>query len=102
MYINFSKNKNVLTIYFYGELDERLCRIIKDDLDAIVNDNLNVSKVIFDLSGLSFMDSTGIGLLIGRYKKFKSVKIDCFISGANTNIEKIIYLSGLYKIMPKY
>ena len=48
------------------------------------------------------MDSTGIGLLIGRYKKLKQLNIKSYISGASVNTEKVIELAGLYKIMPKY
>jgi stage II sporulation protein AA (anti-sigma F factor antagonist) len=61
-----------------------------------------VKKVVFDLSGLSFMDSTGIGLLIGRYKKLKQLNIPSYISGASVSTEKVIELAGLYSIMPKY
>jgi len=47
------------------------------------------------------MDSTGIGLLIGRYKKLKQNGIPAYISGASIAAEKVIELAGLYKIMPK-
>ena len=74
----------------------------KDLLDKTLLNNLNAKKVVFDLSGLSFMDSTGIGLLIGRYKKLKQFNISAYISGASVSTEKVIELAGLYKIMPKY
>ena len=48
------------------------------------------------------MDSTGIGLLIGRYKKLKEFNIPSYISGASVSTEKVIQLAGLYKIMPKF
>ena len=47
------------------------------------------------------MDSTGIGFLIGRYKKLKRFNVESYISSAPLNIEKVIELAGLYKIMPK-
>ena len=71
-------------------------------LDKLLMDNLNVNGVIFDLSGMTFMDSTGIGLLIGRYKKLKQFNVPIYISGASVATEKVIELAGLYKIMPKY
>ena len=58
--------------------------------------------IYLDLSGLTFMDSTGIGMLIGRYKKLKNFGIPVYLAGANNGIEKVIELSGLYGIMPKY
>ena len=47
------------------------------------------------------MDSTGIGLLIGRYKKIKQFDKQVYISGAKVAAEKVIQLAGLYNIMPK-
>ena len=86
----------------YGELDECSASNVKIILDKMIFEHGDVKKFIFDLSGLSFMDSTGIGLLIGRYKKLKNLGVQSYISGASATIEKVIELAGLYKIMPKY
>ena len=97
------KNYNLsLTIYIYGELDECSASNAKNILDKLLLDNLSAKKVVFDLSGLSFMDSTGVGLLIGRYKKLKQFNIQSYISGASVATEKVIELAGLYNIMPKF
>lgn len=101
MDIKIQKNNNQLTLYVYGELDEYSASNAKDLIDKVILDNLNIKNFVFDLSGLSFMDSTGIGLLIGRYKKLKQLNIDSFITGANFSTEKVLQISGLYKIMPK-
>ena len=68
----------------------------------MIENNLNSEKVVFDLSGVTFMDSTGIGLLIGRYKKLKQFSIPTYIQGASVSTEKVIEIAGLYKIMPKF
>ena len=102
MDIKYKKDGEALTVYVYGELDEFSASKTKDYLDKILLNNLNSSKVVFDLSGLSFMDSTGIGLLIGRYKKLKQLNIPSYISGASVATEKVIEIAGLYGIMPKY
>ncbi len=102
MNIKYKKSLDDLTVYVYGELDECSASNVKTILDKLLSENLNSKKVIFDLSGLSFMDSTGIGLLIGRYKKLKQLNIPAYISGASVATEKVIELAGLYEIMPKY
>ena len=102
MDIKYKKHNEDLTIYVYGELDECSASNAKSILDKVLFDNLCIKKVIFDLSGLSFMDSTGIGLLIGRYKKLKQLNISSYITGASVATEKVIQLAGLYKIMPKF
>lgn len=101
MEIKYLKNKNDVTVYLYGELDECSASNVKILLDKVIEDNLNSKKFFFDLSGLTFMDSTGIGLLIGRYKKLKQFNINSYICGANVATEKVLELAGLYGIMPK-
>ena len=102
MEIKYRKNNSALTVYVYGELDEYSAQSAKGILDKLLYDNLSTNKVVFDLSGISFMDSTGIGLLIGRYKKLKQFNIPSYITGATVATEKVIELAGLYKIMPKF
>ncbi len=102
MDIKYKKTDKNLILYVYGELDECSASNARIIMDKVISENFGVSKTIFDLSGLTFMDSTGIGLLIGRYKKLKQFNIPAYISGANVNTEKVIELAGLYKIMPKY
>lgn len=102
MEIKYKKTNNALTVYVYGELDEYSASNAKTILDKLLMDNINSKKVVFDLSGLSFMDSTGIGLLIGRYKKLRQFSVPSYISGASVAAEKVIELAGLYKIMPKF
>ncbi|MBQ8197663.1 MAG: STAS domain-containing protein [Clostridia bacterium] len=101
MNIKYQKNGSDLTVFVYGELDECSSSKAKNLIDRVLNDNYTSSNVIFDLSGVSFMDSTGIGLLIGRYKKLKQQNVASYISGASVATEKVIELAGLYSIMPK-
>ena len=101
MEIRYKTKNDSLTFYIYGELDECSASNAKNYLDKIINDNLNTQKVIFDLSGLSFMDSTGIGLLIGRYKKLKNLKIPTYIENPSFSVDKVFSVSGIYNLIPK-
>ncbi len=85
-----------------GELDEHSALGAKEILDKVISLNASADRVVFDLSGLSFMDSTGVGLLIGRYKKLRQYSIPAYIKGASASAERVIELAGLYGIMPKY
>ena len=102
MDIKYAKTNDCLTVYLDGELDEFSANGAREILDRLIMDNINAKKFVFDLSDISFMDSTGIGLLIGRYKKVKQFDKTAYIKGANLATEKVIQLAGLYKIMPKY
>lgn len=83
-----------------GELDEYTANYTRQVLDKIIKESV-FNKLIYDLSQLDFMDSTGIGVLIGRYKLLKNKNKSIYISNANSQIEKIFNMSGLYEIMPK-
>lgn len=101
MKVKYKKSVNSLYIYLYGELDEYSAVTTKKELDAIIENNSIVNKVVFDMSGLTFMDSTGIGMFLGRYKKITAYKIPVFITGVSGSIEKIFEISGLFRLMPK-
>ena len=92
---------NNLHIYLYGELDECSSHKTRKVLDDLIDDNRFAISITFNLSGLSFMDSTGIGMFLGRYKKIKNYKIPVFITGTNSVIDKILEISGIYTIIPK-
>lgn len=57
-------------------------------------------KVVFDFSKVSFMDSAGIGLLIGRYKLTKLLGGITQLSGVNRNIARVLEMSGVLSIIP--
>ena len=90
----------ILYVSLNGELDEHTAKYTTAALDAIF-ETPGFKQLIIDLSALSFMDSTGIGVLIGRYKKLKQKGISTFITNPSHHAEKIFKLTGLYEIMPK-
>ena len=91
---------NIMYVNLSGELDEHNATYIKTTLDDLFSKN-GFSQVIIDLSELDFMDSTGVGILIGRYKKLKERKISIYICNPSKHAEKIFNMTGLYSIMPK-
>ena len=89
-----------LYVVLTGELDEHSAYHSRIELDDMFGEN-GFNQVIIDLSELDFMDSTGIGVLIGRYKKLKDRKIPIFICNPSSHAEKIFKMTGLYELMPK-
>ena len=61
----------------------------------------NVKNIVFDFKDVSFMDSSGIGLIMGRYKKIRD-NGDISVVGANESIKRILLISGLHKIVYIY
>ena len=90
----------ILYLILCGELDEHSSSFAKQTLDSLLEQS-GFSQVIIDLNELEFMDSTGVGVLIGRYKKMKEKSIPIFICNPSKHAEKIFNMTGLYSIMPK-
>ncbi len=101
MKIKYNLDKNTLYIYLIGELDECTASKTKEAIDNLISEVSGVIKVVFNLQDLAFMDSTGIGMLIGRYKKLKSQRVMVYVENPTPQIEKVLQVSGLYRIMPK-
>lgn len=98
MHINFLSQENKLYVKIVGELDHHSAAEIKDQVDAkIISEG--ISTLVFDLSGLSFMDSSGIGVIIGRYKLMKSLGGQVYIVSTNKNVDKLLALSGIPDII---
>lgn len=91
--------KNNLYIYLDGELDHCVANKLRSELDKCISAT-TVDKVILNLKHLSFMDSTGIGLIMGRYKKLKNKNITLYFDEPSAQIDKVLRVSGLYNIIP--
>ena len=93
-------HRNILYISLDGELDEHTAEYTRINLDSAMN-NLTAAQIVIDLANLKFMDSTGIGVLIGRYKKMKDRNVPIYISNPSSQAERIFRMTGLYTLMPK-
>ena len=90
-----------LYILLSGELDEYTAQSVRKTLDTLLDTQKGFIQIVIDLSEMTFMDSTGIGVLIGRYKKMKECNKPIFITNPSRNAERIFKMAGLYDIMPK-
>ncbi|MDD4316213.1 MAG: anti-sigma factor antagonist [Clostridia bacterium] len=91
--------QSTLYIYLDGELDQSVADRLRAELDKCMGSS-GVEKVVFNLRKLSFMDSTGIGLILGRYKKLRTKHIPLFFDEPSPQIDKVLKVSGLYDIIP--
>ena len=93
-------SKRNLIISLNAELDHHLADEMREVIDNII-DVRGVNRVIIDFSKIGFMDSAGIGLIMGRYKKIRD-NGDVSVVGANESIKRILLISGLHKIVYMY
>ena len=98
-YIYMVSRRNLI-ISLNAELDHHLADEMREVIDEII-DERGVNRVIIDFSKVGFMDSVGIGLIMGRYKKIRD-NGDISVVGANESIKRILLISGLHKIVYIY
>ena len=99
MQVLFTFEGQTLVVKLIGELDEHCAELVRRKMDAAIQEK-SFSAMVLDLSRMSFMDSTGIGVLVGRYRKFRN-DVAFFIADPNATVDKILRLSGIYMIMPR-
>ncbi|MDD6572901.1 MAG: anti-sigma factor antagonist [Thermoflexaceae bacterium] len=80
------------------ELDHHITKELRENIDTMIDKGI-VKNIAFDFSTTGFMDSAGIGLIMGRYKKIEPLGGSISIVGTNPAIERIIRISGIHKII---
>ena len=99
--MKYQVQENCLTIYLPAEVDHHNAEEIKREADAVIDRN-HIKYVIFDFEKTDFMDSSGIGVIMGRYKTICLIGGEVWAVHANARIRKILTLSGVTKIMQIY
>ena len=96
--IRFTERDGTITAAIQGELDHFLAASVRADIDEKIK-NLRPARFVLDVSGVSFMDSSGLGLIMGRYALCKSINTDFILSGADVRIKKILDMAGLLSVI---
>lgn len=97
----FEVLSNMLVIHVNGELDHHNSVFIRERADEIICEK-GIMNIIFDFDRTEFMDSSGIGVIMGRYKKVSGFGGMVGVVNVRKNVEKILLYSGLNKIIRHY
>ena len=101
MTIDLNGTQRLLTINLDGEIDHHNANYIKNAVEKEIR-RTGALNIAFNFSKVTFMDSSGIGLILGRYKTVKSLGGKIFIFGANYEIERLLMMSGISKVAEIY
>lgn len=100
MSININSRLDKINSFWYvnleGELDVSTADKLKEYLHKLVDEKLLDIKI--NLSNLDYIDSTGLGVMIGILKKIKSENKEIYIINPKSNVKKIFTITGLDKI----
>ena len=93
-------SKGDLIVSIDGDLDQMNAQTLRAELDGLIDEH-RPKRLILDVQRLEFMDSSGIGMVIGRYKRMKKSGGTVAVRGARGPVEKMFALSGLYQILDR-
>ena len=93
----FFIRENSLIIRFQGELDQQYIEKMRIKVTELIN-NYHIKYLIINCKQLDFIDSSGIGFILGRYNQLKKINGEIIICEMNDFIERIVRISGLIRI----
>jgi len=90
-----------LIVAVTGDIDHHCAAQIREKIDRTM-ERQNIKNIIFDFSKVSFMDSSGIGMIIGRYKVAERKQGLVMVCSMTKEVKRIFDISGLGKIISEY
>lgn len=97
----YEAEDQTLIVHLPSQLDHHNCRNLKYETDLLLSENY-ISKVVFDFTNTEFMDSSGIGVLLNRYKQMERSGGKVTIYGAGMQVMRVLTIGGIAKIIKSY
>lgn len=85
-----------------GEIDLAVADNLRSSMEEKLDENPEVKHIVVNLSGVSYIDSSGLGVLLGRYRRLHREGGGMSVVGASPTVRKIIEMSGLLRIMKEF
>lgn len=92
---------DTMIVRLSGELDQHYAVGLRTAIDTQVT-HRGIHKIVFDFSKVGFMDSSGIGVIMGRYRLMQSVGGKVCAFGISPRVDKLIEMSGIKRIINIY
>ena len=96
--VDFEFNDNELLIFLEGEIDHYSSVFVRGEIDKKIAQTHPRSAVLV-LSGIDFMDSSGIGLVMGRYARMQNIGGTLSVRDPSERVERILRLAGIERIV---
>jgi stage II sporulation protein AA (anti-sigma F factor antagonist) len=97
MAVRIESADNKVTAYLEGELDHHTAKGIREKIDEHI-ERLSPSLLVLDFKNVTFMDSSGIGLVMGRYRTMQMLNGKLVVKNASLHIRKVMRLAGLDRL----
>ncbi|HWI54237.1 MAG TPA: anti-sigma F factor antagonist [Desulfobacteria bacterium] len=99
--LNFVNNKKTTIVRVAGELDLVAAEQFRTEIDSAMEKNCS-DNIILNLDEVRFIDSSGLGVILGRYKKVKMRGGKMALVSAPAQVKRILELSGVLNIASSY
>lgn len=99
--LDLKQVRNTLFVRIAGEMDMMVADKLRSAIDRRLETN-RISNLVINLEKVTFIDSSGLGVIIGRYKKMADLHGKMFIVGARPSVHKILIFSGINKLVSMY
>lgn len=99
MNINYKEKDKLLILEINEEIDHHMADKLRRDADYEIQ-RRSPKRVVLDFDSVSFMDSAGIGMVIGRYKTATMIGAKMEMVNVKENIKRIFEMTGVLKIIP--
>ena len=100
MEIKFFEDQKLLIFKITEEIDECKVKEIRRRADYEI-ERFMPKRVVFDFDSVTFMDSAGIGMVIGRYKQAAMLGGQVYLANLTDSVRKIFAMSGVLKLIPE-
>ncbi len=97
MAVEIKVKGEVVTAYLSGDIDHHSAADMRERIDSAIDLNMP-SLLVLDFGSVSFMDSSGIGLIMGRYRTLQKLGAKLHITGASDQIAKVMKLAGMNRL----
>ncbi len=99
--IAYRVERNTLVITLGSELDHHSAEHIKNRSEYYLYKH-QIRHIVFDFAKTNFMDSSGIGVIMGRYKTVRGLGGTIAVANVSEQLERIFVISGLHKLVDRY
>ena len=99
--VDMEHHRGILIVRLSGELDHHTADMVRMQMDEAIQ-RRQCEHLVLSLKDLQSMDSSGLGVILGRYKLIKNKGGKMVVCDVNPPVYRLLEMSGLFKIMPIY
>lgn len=99
MELEVKEEGEILILRFKGEMDLDMVKKMREKIKDLLDSRANIKGFILNLSGITFIDSAGIGAILGYFKRVERLGGEFMVTNLTPQVERLLYLAGLIHLL---